>query len=414
MKRPKSMTINTTPTRPPNLRFPEFGNSTAAEFKPLREVFGRITNGKANAEDHEDDGQYPLFDRSDTIKRSSNFMFDAEAVIVPGEGARFHPRHFKGKFNLHQRAYALMQCNGNARFMFYSIDHMKDLLAKNAVKSTVLSLRLPIIESFDVWVPSEAEQQKIAEFLSSLDELIGAESQKLDALKAYKTGLMQQLFPREGETLPRLRFPEFRTASAWQRKPLGELMPITSSRRVHESEWSDDGVEFYRARELVALSKGEAIAPLHISEELYRINIGLSGEIRSGHLLVTGVGSIGVPYLVKAGDRFYFKDGNIIWLKNDQSELIGELLLCLFQTDHVQDQIRRMADVGTVATYTIDNARKTFVAFPENKLEQLRIASCVAAISDLVATQSQKLQALQTQKQGLMQQLFPSLVAAEA
>ena len=64
---------------------------------------------------------------------------------------------------------------------------------------------------------SLAEQQKIAECLSTLDELIGAESQKLDTLKAHKKGLMQQLFPREGETLPRLRFPEFQDAPEWKR-----------------------------------------------------------------------------------------------------------------------------------------------------------------------------------------------------
>ena len=63
-----------------------------------------------------------------------------------------------------------------------------------------------------------AEQQKIADCLTSLDELIAAHGRKLDALKTHKKGLMQQLFPREGETLPRLRFPEFRDAGEWDEK----------------------------------------------------------------------------------------------------------------------------------------------------------------------------------------------------
>ncbi len=73
---------------------------------------------------------------------------------------------------------------------------------------------------------TRAEQQKISECLSTLDELIGAESQKLDALKAHKTGLMQQLFPCEGETLPRLRFPEFHSAPEWSAVKLGDLCDI--------------------------------------------------------------------------------------------------------------------------------------------------------------------------------------------
>jgi type I restriction enzyme S subunit len=196
--------------RVPRLRFPEFREAGEWEKKSLADVCHRITNGKANAEDHEDDGIYPLYDRSEVVKKSSEYAFDDEAVIIPGEGMRFQPKYHKGKFNLHQRAYALMQHQGNARFVYYTLDRFKDTLAKNAVKSTVLSLRLPIIERFSLAVPDKKEQQKIADCLSSLDDLITLEFQKLNALKTHKKGLMQQLFPAEGETVPRLRFPEFR------------------------------------------------------------------------------------------------------------------------------------------------------------------------------------------------------------
>ena len=96
------------PARVPKLRFPEFRGAEGWEPKTLAEICLQITNGKANAQDHEEDGNYPLFDRSAVIKKSSEFMFDAEAVILPGEGMRFVPKYFQGKFNLHQRAYAFM------------------------------------------------------------------------------------------------------------------------------------------------------------------------------------------------------------------------------------------------------------------------------------------------------------------
>lgn len=252
------------------------------------------------------------------------------------------------------------------------------------------------------------EQQKIANCMTSLDEVIAAQGRKVDALKAHKRGLMQQLFPREGETRPRLRFPEFRDAPEWSARALGELMVIGSSRRVHESDWTTTGVPFYRAREIVAISRGEPINPLFISESLYAEFSGLTGEIEEGQLLVTGVGSIGIPYLVRRNDRFYFKDGNIIWLRNSQADLLGDFLLRLFQSEYVQGQIATMAGIGTVGTYTIENAKRTISTFPADKREQQRIADFLSSLDTQIIAESNQLATFENHKQGLMQQLFPS------
>jgi type I restriction enzyme S subunit len=82
--------------------------------------------------------------------------------------------------------------------------------------------------SFPIALPSTAEQQKIAECLSSVDELMAAQARKVDALKTHKKGLMQQLFPREGETQPRLRFPEFQNAGEWEMKTMGSIASFSS------------------------------------------------------------------------------------------------------------------------------------------------------------------------------------------
>ena len=283
--------------------------------------------------------------------------------------------------------------------------------SNNAAGSGVKNLNADIIKLLLVSFPDFIEQQKIAACLSSVDDLIAAQTTKMESLKAHKRGLIQQLFPVEGKNLPKLRFPEFRDAGEWEIKPLGEVMQITSSKRVHQSDWAKEGVPFYRAREIVALNKGEPITPLFISEELYLSNIGLSGGIEPGHLLITGVGSIGVPYLVKDKDRFYFKDGNIIWLKNDINVLLGDFLYLLYGSEFVQNQISIMTDIGTVETYTIDNAKNTLVIFPrdKDKKEQKKIADCLSSINEIITLESEKLDFLKTQKKGLMQQLFPSL-----
>ena len=183
----------------PKLRFPEFQTTLGWDKSVLLKICS-ITNGKANAQDHIENGKYPLFDRSEVIKSSNNYLFDCEVVIIPGEGMRFTPKYYKGKFNLHQRAYALKDFTINGKFVYYSMDNNSNLLLKKAVQSTVLSLRLPILHNFQIVIPRDIkEQQKIADCLSSIDELIELQEQKLTALKRHKKGLMQQLFPSHND-----------------------------------------------------------------------------------------------------------------------------------------------------------------------------------------------------------------------
>src|SRR5690554_1517252 len=221
----------------PELRFPEFENEGEWEIKTLSGICD-ITNGKANAQDHVDNGRYPLFDRSEVIKASDEFIFDCEAVIIPGEGMRFIPKYYEGKFNLHQRAYALKDFSCSGQFVYYSMLHRSTLLSQKAVQSTVLSLRLPILQDFPIEIPKKPEeQQKIASCLSSLDEVISAHSQKLDLLKDHKKGLMQNLFPQEGENVPKYRFKEFEKDGEWVKKSLID----TADKKV---KWSFTGGPF--------------------------------------------------------------------------------------------------------------------------------------------------------------------------
>lgn len=181
----------------PILRFPEFQN--AGEWKQTTiGAICTISNGKSNVQDNVQNGKYPLFDRSEIIKASNKFLFDCEAIIIPGEG-RFIPKYYIGKFDLHQRAYALKDFTCHALFVYHYITAFSFILTQKAVKSTVLSLRMPILEAFPLLLPNIQEQQKIADCLSSVDDLITAQTNRLEALRNHKKGLMQQLFPNIDE-----------------------------------------------------------------------------------------------------------------------------------------------------------------------------------------------------------------------
>ena len=388
----------------PKLRFPEFRGAREWEPKRLADTCLLITNGKANAQDHEDDGEYPLFDRSAVIKKSSEFMFDAEAVILPGEGMRFVPKYFQGKFNLHQRAYALMRHQGDGRFVYYSLDYLQELLAKKAVKSTVLSLRLPIVQDFVIGCPKSAEQQKIADCLSSLDELIAAQARKVDALKTHKKGLMQQLFPREGETQPRLRFPEFRDAGEWVNEPLGELGEVITGKTpsTKESElWGGD-ILF--------------ITPTDISEdEKYQqatarkvVETKSTKVLPTGSIVYTCIASIGKMALTVGPSITNQQINAVVPNKKTAGEFIYYALL------NLTPWIKTIPASSTLPIINKTEFSKIVIGYSEDKDEQQRIAACLTSLDTLITTATQELETLKTHKKGLMQQLFPSAEAVQA
>ena len=164
------------------------------EEKKLGEIT-KITTGSSNREDSNLDGEYTFFDRSIDIRYSNRFLFDAEAIIVPGEGQEFIPKYFIGKFDLHQRTYAIMNFdNQNGKFLFYSISYNSNHLNSHAVGSTVKSLRLPMFETMPINFPCLAEQIKIANFLSVIDKGINLNQTLIDKTELWKKGMLQKMF----------------------------------------------------------------------------------------------------------------------------------------------------------------------------------------------------------------------------
>lgn len=157
-----------------------------------------ITTGASNKQDAGDGFKYVFFDRSSDVLTSKIFLYDCEAIIVPGEGADFIPKYFVGKFDLHQRAYAIMDFkNVLGKYIFYYLINDRKHLHRQAVGSTVKSLRLPYFKNMSMRIPSIEEQTAIAEVLITADKEIELLEQKLEAFKIQKKGLMQVLLTGE-------------------------------------------------------------------------------------------------------------------------------------------------------------------------------------------------------------------------
>ena len=204
--------------------------------------------------------------------------------------------------------------------------------------------------------------------------------------------------------IPDIRFKGY--TDAWELRRLGTLMEITSVKRIHQSDWTESGVRFFRARDVVSAAKGEEPADyLYISEEKYNEYSNVSGKVQIGDLLVTGVGSIGVPFLIKDDNPLYFKDGNIIWFKN-QNNIDGNFFYYSFIGNDIQKYIRDVAGTGTVGTYTIDSGKKTPIFLPDF-IEQTQIGVFFQTLDNLITLHQRKLDKTKELKKGLLQKMFP-------
>ena len=268
----------------------------------------------------------------------------------------------------------------------------------------VPSLSKVIINNIQVFSSCIDEQRTIGDFLLKVEKQISLHQHKLDKLKNLKKAYLSEMFPAEGERVPKRRFPGFE--GEWEQKKLGQLMDVGSVKRVHQSDWRDRGVRFLRARDIVSESKNNRPDEfLYIDEELYKKYSAISGVVEKGDLLVTGVGTIGVPMLVESSEPLYFKDGNIIWFKN-KNLLDGHFFYYSFTARAIQKFIGDVAGVGTVGTYTIDSGKNTPILLPVTKEEQVVIGNFFNKLDQSISLQQQKLDELNDLKKAYLNELF--------
>ncbi len=271
--------------------------------------------------------------------------------------------------------------------------------AKNTIQITN-----QVFLSNGIYLPRDPlEQKKIAEFLNSVQMLIGAEAAKLESLKSHKKGLMQQLLPREGKTQPLLRFPEFKKASHWELEKLEDLAKRGSGHTPSKNmpEYYDGGVKWVSLADSNRLDCG-LISSTKI--ELSELGIKKSSAVLhpAGSVLISrdaGVGKSAVMNVPMAVSQHF-----IVWTCH-RHLLSNWFLYYLLQK--MKPVFERIAMGSTIKTIGLPYFKSLHVPVPSLP-EQQRIADCLISLDDLIAAQIQKIEALKRHKKGLMQQLFPN------
>jgi type I restriction enzyme S subunit len=256
------------------------------------------------------------------------------------------------------------------------------------------------MKAYPALYPTKPEQQNIADCLASLDELITLETQKLDTLKTHKKGLMQQLLPAEGETLPKLRFPEFRDAGEWKKKQIGKAL-IEQPRPIDMDEEGEYSLVTVKRRYGGVVSRG--------------VFMGKSIKVKTQFLLQENDFLISKRQIVHCACGVVPKtlDGSIV--SNEYSVLRARdgfdvLFFDYFAQQPTVSQSFLRCSIGIVIEkmlFKLNDWLKEEFFFPSLQ-EQKKIADCLTTLDDLITAQTQKLAAIKIHKKGLMQQLFPS------
>ena len=388
----------------PVLRFSEFSDSWR---NTLLEEVCKIKTGNKDTKDRKEDGKYPFFVRSNNVERINSYSYDGEAILTSGDGVgvgkNFH--YMNGKFDYHQRVYALKDFKEDysAKFIYqvFSQKFYRRVLSLSA-KNSVDSVRMDFIAKMKIGIPSFQEQQKIAFFLSSVDKKTTLLQQKKTLLETYKKGVMQKIFSQGLRFKPDLSEVEDddygNSYPDWEEKRLGEIGTTVTGLTYSPNDINESGV-------LVLRSSNVQDRILTFEDNVYvNVKEGKYNPVKENDILIC----------VRNGSKRLIGKNAIINKEREglafgafmaiYRSTYNKFLFHFFDSDIYKKQVHRNLG-ATINSINGSDLKKFKVPFPSIE-EQTQIANFLSVIDDkiqLVNTQIEKTKAF---KKGLLQQMF--------
>jgi type I restriction enzyme S subunit len=412
------MSKKTHETALPKRRFPEFQDTEAWDIKPLGSVaklikekagskqykLMSITSGAGLVSQMEKFGReiagasyknYYVIRKGDFAYNKSSTKLDPEGQIalLENEESGAVPNSIFTCFRVNEQIVSPYFL----KYPFANNLHgkwLRDLITVGARVNGALSIDSKHLLALPLALPSLSEQQKIAAALSSLDSLLTAQAAKLTALQAHKRGLMQDLFPAVGETVPKRRFPEFQDADEWEEKKLGDVATFLNGRAYQQAELLERGK--YKVLRLGNLFSNNNwyYSDLELEENKYCDN---------GDLLYAWSASFGPRMWVGEKVIYHYH----IW-KVLEKEGIGKQFLFILLENETNRIKNAQANGLGMLHITKGSIESWKCLIPKTEEEQRKIATCLSSLDNLITAQSQKIEALKQHKKGLMQALFPA------
>lgn len=370
-----------------------------------------VTNGSTNTQDAIADGEYPLFDRSVEIKKSNKYLFDDTAIILPGEGAEFVPRIYSGKFDLHQRAYAIFPDKNvvSPAYLYHFLYANRKTFVQKSVGSTVKSLRLPLIQSVDISIPPIKEQHKIAGILETVDADIAKTQQVIEATEKLKRGLMQQLFTRGiGHT-------KFKETKIGQIPEEWDVVSIRNSsiklidgdrgaNYPKQEDFSPEGYCLFLSAKNVS-KNGFVFNEISFVSEKKDESLR-KGKLERGDIILTSRGTVGnvayydekIPF-----ENIRINSGMLIVRHGEQFNPV--FLYRYFSGPQMEAKYSSMGSGSAQPQLPVGSLEQVEVPLIPIK-EQKEIANIISAVNEKISVNKRLKEKLTTLKKGLMQDLL--------
>ncbi len=390
----------------PSLRFPEFREAPAWEEMPLGASLDYLQPTPYLVSDTSYSPTYktPVLTAGKTFilgytNEEHGIFREGLPVIIFDDfttSSQFVDFAFKAKSSAMK---ILKAKNGsNIKFMFEALQMLS--FEVGAHERHWISAFAPML----VPVPKPPEQERIAACLDSVDALIAAQGRKVEALTAHKKGLMQQLFPQQGETQPRLRFPEFEGAEDWQEANLGDYFdPIRNGFVGTATPYytTSEGVRYLQGRNI----KQGRIEPenlVFITKDFH--NRQRKSQLKPEDILMVQSGHVGECAVVSP--KFAGSNCHALIILSPKQKLCPDFFVNYFYSSIGKFSIFQIT-TGNTIKHILASELKTLSVIVPDLQEQQRIADCLTSLDDLIAAETCKLDTLNTHKKGLMQQLFP-------
>lgn len=420
------------PLLKPKLRFPEFRNAEPWHVTKLNTLLFEAKHRNRSLELGPADvlsvsGEYGCVNQIEFMGRSyagatvkDYHVVEHGDVVYTKSPLKRNPygiiKENKGKRGIVSTLYAVYRpfptCSATYLDHFFSVDYnlnayLQPIVRKGA-KNDMKVNNADVLKG-DIWISTLSEQEKIANCLTSTDDLIKAQARKVDALNTHKKALNQQLFPRRGEMQPRLRFPEFRDSKEWSFDLLGNIFKTSSGgtpQRTKKENWNGtvpwittslvDFNTITEAEEYISDAGLKSSSAKVFPEKTILMAMYGQGKTR-GKVAMLGIRAATNQACAAILPR---KDINPHFV--------------FLNLGSRYEELRSLSNSGGQENLSQGLVKGLQFSFPSSQTEQQRIAECLNSLDDLIAVQSQKLDLLKTHKKGLMQQLFPSAVEVEA
>lgn len=296
------------------------------------------------------------------------------------------------------------------KYFIYSLineSQFRATIERASTGSTRKRIGLEQLKKLPMFLPTNAEQKKVSDCLSSIDRIIRAQTQKLEVYKNHKKGLLQNLIPSIGETVPKLRFPEFQNDGDWHETQLGKCL-------ARHPEYGINAPAVPYSKVLPTYLRITDISEEGLIREEQKVSVAKpvtsDNYLEDGDIVLARTGaSVGKSYKYRTNDGRLVFAGFLIRVRVNQDKLDSELLFQFLSTE----QYWHWVDFSSVRSgqpgINGNEYASLPIQLPPSICEQQRVANCLASIDNLIQSQKQKIDSLKRHKKGLMQNLFPAI-----